>query len=36
VIVAGATLGLAAILVGDRVLGARRRPGIESGPEGAA
>jgi membrane-bound serine protease (ClpP class) len=36
VIVAGATLGLATILVGDRVLGARRRPGIESGPEGAA
>ena len=36
VVVAGATLGLATILVGDRVLGARRRPGIESGPEGAA
>ena len=35
VIVAGATLGLATLLVGNRVLGARRQPGIESKPEGA-
>ncbi len=36
VIAAGAVLGLATVLVGDRVLGPRRRPGIESEPEGAA